>query len=394
LLSKIVFDEIRISYSVPGQQKYENVIAKQNDGHMEIRVEGVHGVLVVPISTERESRISRYRRPIDESVDLIGRILEVERNSPVLEHLNDLSGPLYLPIDRRWPVESEASPRTTRTRPSTTAGHLPIADVLALAESGTREEIYATVTLNDELRNKMLTSLFEGDKRTGYQPIWTIEELEVRRERVIAALENLGLRDARRTIDDYFSGVEKISRRLGGRQVPKDLFDTPESDLWFEWLFEASPIASRIDRLIPLIEEYESERQEKTRRSTAFLRSVNSFLNDNGKELKFVRGFDLTVILPNGSSIGAENLSSGELQLLTLFTFLYFRFDPDQEFAVFVDEPELSLHIAWQSRYIENVMAANPNAQFIIATHSPEIIGMFEDRTIEISPRKTANAQI
>jgi predicted ATPase len=39
-------------------------------------------------------------------------------------------------------------------------------------------------------------------------------------------------------------------------------------------------------------------------------------------------------------------------------------------------------------------MAANPNAQFIIATHSPEIIGMFEDRTIEISPRKTANAQI
>ncbi len=74
--------------------------------------------------------------------------------------------------------------------------------------------------------------------------------------------------------------------------------------------------------------------------------------------------------------------------MLILFTFLYFRFDPEQEFAVLVDEPELSLHVSWQNRYVNSVKAANPNAQFILATHSPEIAGpAAEDTIIDISSR-------
>ena len=57
-----------------------------------------------------------------------------------------------------------------------------------------------------------------------------------------------------------------------------------------------------------------------------------------------------------------------------------------------VDEPELSLHVAWQNRSIDSVKAANPNAQFIIATHSPEIVGDAEDTVIDISPRVKTSA--
>jgi predicted ATP-binding protein involved in virulence len=39
-----------------------------------------------------------------------------------------------------------------------------------------------------------------------------------------------------------------------------------------------------------------------------------------------------------------------------------------------VDEPELSLHIGWQEQFVNAIQQANPNVQFILATHSPAII--------------------
>ena len=79
----------------------------------------------------------------------------------------------------------------------------------------------------------------------------------------------------------------------------------------------------------------------------------------------------------------------GELQLLTLFAFLYFLFDQQEEFTIIIDEPELSLHLAWQSRYLEAITGANSRAQFIVATHSPEIAAPFEHRIVDISPQQT-----
>lgn len=39
-----------------------------------------------------------------------------------------------------------------------------------------------------------------------------------------------------------------------------------------------------------------------------------------------------------------------------------------------VDEPELSLHIAWQEKFVDAIREANPKVQLILATHSPAII--------------------
>ncbi len=141
-----------------------------------------------------------------------------------------------------------------------------------------------------------------------------------------------------------------------------------------------------------MIQKYESDRSKVIRRSNKFLESVNSFLSDNRKRLRLVRGFELMVDLPNGQRISSHLLSSGELQLLVLFTFLCFQFDTEQEFAVFVDEPELSLHVAWQNRYVNSITEANPNAQFIIATHSPEIAGAAQEAIIDISAKVNADA--
>jgi predicted ATP-dependent endonuclease of OLD family len=74
----------------------------------------------------------------------------------------------------------------------------------------------------------------------------------------------------------------------------------------------------------------------------------------------------------NGEVLTPYQLSSGEKQLLViLLTVLVENGEP---YALLMDEPEISLHIEWQSRLIELIRRLNPNVQIILSTHSPALI--------------------
>jgi predicted ATP-binding protein involved in virulence len=45
-----------------------------------------------------------------------------------------------------------------------------------------------------------------------------------------------------------------------------------------------------------------------------------------------------------------------------------------QHCVLFMDEPEISLHIEWQQQLISRVRAMNPNVQIILTTHSPAVV--------------------
>jgi predicted ATP-dependent endonuclease of OLD family len=65
-------------------------------------------------------------------------------------------------------------------------------------------------------------------------------------------------------------------------------------------------------------------------------------------------------------------LSSGEKQMLVIL--LSALVQDGRPGALFMDEPEISLHIEWQQRLITLIRALNPNVQIILCTHSPAII--------------------
>lgn len=90
----------------------------------------------------------------------------------------------------------------------------------------------------------------------------------------------------------------------------------------------------------------------------------------------------LNVNVKNGlvfepNNIKLEKLSSGEKNLLILYYKLIF--DTPKGSIVFIDEPEISLHIAWQSKYINQMLdiCKQIGIQMIIATHSPDIINSY-----------------
>ena len=65
-------------------------------------------------------------------------------------------------------------------------------------------------------------------------------------------------------------------------------------------------------------------------------------------------------------------LSSGEKQMLVIL--LTVLVEDGQSYVLFMDEPEVSLHIEWQKRLIDLILDLNPNVQIILATHSPAVI--------------------
>ena len=54
--------------------------------------------------------------------------------------------------------------------------------------------------------------------------------------------------------------------------------------------------------------------------------------------------------------------------------------------VLFMDEPEVSLHVEWQQRLIGLIRELNPNVQIILTTHSPAMImDGWEDAVTEVS---------
>ena len=82
-------------------------------------------------------------------------------------------------------------------------------------------------------------------------------------------------------------------------------------------------------------------------------------------------------------SLEITSLSSGEKQLFILLSEALLQ--REKPYIFIADEPELSLHIGWQKRILGELLKLNPQAQIIVATHSPEIAGNFPDNVINMS---------
>ncbi len=97
----------------------------------------------------------------------------------------------------------------------------------------------------------------------------------------------------------------------------------------------------------------------------------------------------LKVAALDGCNLDLEMLSSGEQhELVLLFDLL---FGIDRNTLILIDEPELSLHVAWQDEVLSDLqhMALLSDFQVLLATHSPQIIGERWDLTVSLEGPNT-----
>lgn len=112
------------------------------------------------------------------------------------------------------------------------------------------------------------------------------------------------------------------------------------------------------------------ERIEK--RIDKFFTLVNSLFEETGKTIEIDKiNNRLAFGLKNNQKIQIDQLSSGEKQMLLILMMVFLQ--DEKHTVLLMDEPEISLHISWQSKLIEIIRSLNPNCQLILTTHSPSI---------------------
>ncbi len=109
---------------------------------------------------------------------------------------------------------------------------------------------------------------------------------------------------------------------------------------------------------------------------------LDKLFSDTGKQL--VRSCNEILFSQLGERLTPYQLSSGEKQMLAIL--LTVLIEDRQHYVLFMDEPEVSLHIDWQQQLIDMILELNPNVQIVLTTHSPAVImNGWMDKVTEVS---------
>jgi len=228
-------------------------------------------------------------------------------------------------------------------------------------------------SLNNKLRNEFMLSTFN------------VSHLDLEQANKPLPAETAQIQQWRERFAKYMSQSPTsdiaISPEL--RAAAKLYFDKLENLLAKKLSSAALLLLStehqKLKRLITHLEDFETSSEVAFKPIQSYLQTLNGFFKDSSKRLLFKQDtYQICFQLldkrdkPFGSPRSVELLSSGEKQLLTLFTFIKFSTGG----VYIIDEPELSLHPKWQDGFLEAIKNLMPSdTQLILATHSPAIVG-------------------
>jgi predicted ATP-binding protein involved in virulence len=148
-------------------------------------------------------------------------------------------------------------------------------------------------------------------------------------------------------------------------------------------------------------EDLENERRARERPDfrdpqLSGVREAVETLMEGFSELKVERRLQRMTIIKSKEVLDIDQLSSGEKALLSVVADLARRLaiaNPEAEQprlgkgVVLIDEVDLHLHPRWQRKLIPSLERVFPNCQFIVTTHSPQVISEVKPECIYLLER-------
>ena len=140
------------------------------------------------------------------------------------------------------------------------------------------------------------------------------------------------------------------------------------------------------NRIIAALQSGEPDAAERAQKLSEpkkkFQDLVDDLFADTGKTI--VRTANEICLTQIGETLQPYQLSSGEKQMLVIL--LTVLIEDQKPYVLFMDEPEVSLHVDWQQRLIDIILELNPNVQIILSTHAPAVImNGWMDNVTEVS---------
>ena len=164
-------------------------------------------------------------------------------------------------------------------------------------------------------------------------------------------------------------------------RVDDSIVDYVKRDSWFKAIQKArSQSSSPSDRDQILchyflkILDFQNSLQSKEKNISAFCKICSEYIVD--KEFVYDSASFKFSVRSRSECYGEEpirlsDLSSGEKQIVSLFSHLYL--SGQSHYFVLIDEPELSLSVPWQRRFLIDIRNGDLCSGLIAVTHSPFI---------------------
>ncbi len=210
-------------------------------------------------------------------------------------------------------------------------------------------------------------------------------------------------------IADTLSSYSQITQQLDS-SFPKRLFDEqdeiPENtfNIRFEKIKNLQKALYRYGLSVTQEDNHPTYKQENAKALAVYLADTEkklnvfkdllrklelftSILNERRfifKEIHVSKEEGFRFLTKSNQHLPLTELSSGEQQEVVLLFELLFKVKPGT--LVLIDEPEISLHVAWQKEFLNDLTKITELQKIntIIATHSPQIINDRWDLTVDL----------
>lgn len=257
---------------------------------------------------------------------------------------------LYLPTYRR--VEIDLGMKNDEEGGHNGNIHFGMKDVQDLIELRTKEILSSSVEWFSKVNGQMLSQLAEG--------FFLDEELKERiknPDAVKIVLDRIGT-----NIDEDTKNKIPLLIESGEIFVGHD------------------PLIYFISNLVKVY----AQQKDNDQALQKFTEVCNRYLAD--KMIKYDEGKVSVKVVrrKNESEVDMEALSSGEKQIISLFAKLYLQ--KHDNYAIFFDEPELSLSMEWQETLLPDIVASGKCSFLFSTTHSPFIFANdFKKHTVDLA---------
>lgn len=245
--------------------------------------------------------------------------------------------------------------------------------------------------INEDFRNKMFMSFFHFNQDNKYysEVFSTLNQnknFDRSKDKLLKTFNDIGIlsQEFIKEIDTFY---DKWQIALDNYRKSASKKNNEDLSSHLSIIISNYARIQQILEITNLADEMDIQKEKTLNPINTFLELINGFFKQSecSKEIKIDKKGKIFFIIPNCSTpLEIENLSSGEQQLLIFFAYLIFGLREYNQGIFIVDEPELSLHLAWQRKYVESILNINSNVQLIFATHSPEIVGKFRDKKVRL----------
>ncbi|MDT3739728.1 MAG: AAA family ATPase [Candidatus Kapabacteria bacterium] len=376
-------------------QKEKNIIirADQNNNDNTFIIS-----LTVNEDTFSSGPIKRFSRNESNQYDFEELSQIEQRNKEYFDELDvckkirELTTPKFLGLDRRIYEGVNADFRYRNRRhtqfnnskyrsrkydgfPEPQAIDLSLEEVQMLVFDFIRQIPQQQFQISDDFKEKLFKESFKFYEDSSMGKIPPTKEIIERKDKVLKAIEDLGIKYINFSINDFFRKVEKIAEEFeqSEQKDREDIFSPKFREIMSQWYLNGNQL-KRIDDIITYSQDYQKKIVELKAPLKKLEELTSNFLGEGKKVLRTETDGELKIKLKNGKSANIYDLSSGEKQIIIMIAHLIFEEAQKTSGIFIIDEPELSLHIAWQEIFVQSIMQASPNTQFILATHAPSII--------------------